>query len=108
MDTVANSARSGSWSQILMAILTQGGTGIYILQTSNEVLLHIKNFKNCAFNPEWKAEHYSDVAMLLSSCEDVYSADVPTAIKVRLALIKFIVEMLRPAVLSTMYNLTKH
>ena len=35
------------------------------------------------YNPtEWKTEHYSDMATLLSKCEDVYSADVPTAMQV--------------------------
>jgi len=31
---------------------------------------------------EWKQEHFSDVAVLLSKCEDVYSADVPSALQV--------------------------
>ena len=39
------------------------------------------------FVTDWKVEHYADVAMLLESCEDVYSADVPTAIQVYLLLL---------------------
>lgn len=31
---------------------------------------------------EWTTEMYSDVAMLLSKCEDVFSADVPAALQV--------------------------
>jgi pyruvate,water dikinase len=31
--------------------------------------------------PEWKSEHYSDIALLLSNCEEVESADVPTALQ---------------------------
>ena len=31
---------------------------------------------------EWKPEHFSDVAVLLSKCEDVYSADVPSSLLV--------------------------
>ena len=31
---------------------------------------------------EWKQEHFSDVAVLLSKCEDVYSADVPSSLQV--------------------------
>jgi pyruvate,water dikinase len=31
--------------------------------------------------PVWKSEHYSDIALLLSKCEDVYSADVPAALQ---------------------------
>ena len=31
---------------------------------------------------EWKPEHFSDVAVLLSKCEDVYSADVPSSLQV--------------------------
>ena len=33
---------------------------------------------------EWKPEHFSDIAVLLSKCEDVYSADVPSSIQVSL------------------------
>ena len=33
---------------------------------------------------EWKPEHFSDVAVLLSKCEDVYSADVPSSLQVSL------------------------
>ena len=29
----------------------------------------------------WTTEYYSDVAMMLSNCEDVYSADVPSALQ---------------------------
>ena len=32
---------------------------------------------------EWKPEHISDVAVLLSKCEDVYSADVPSSLQVK-------------------------
>ena len=31
---------------------------------------------------EWLPEHFSDVAVLLSKCEDVYSADVPSSLQV--------------------------
>jgi len=31
---------------------------------------------------EWKPEHYTDVAVLLSKCEDVDSADVPSSLQV--------------------------
>jgi pyruvate,water dikinase len=31
--------------------------------------------------PVWKSEHYSDIALLLSKCESVYSADVPAALQ---------------------------
>ena len=31
---------------------------------------------------EWTTEHLSDVAMLLAKCDDVYSADVPSALQV--------------------------
>ncbi|CAD5119759.1 DgyrCDS8353 [Dimorphilus gyrociliatus] len=54
--TLINSARGSSWSQIIMSILSQG-------------------------IPDWKSEHYSDMAMLLSNCENVYSASVPEAIQ---------------------------
>ena len=33
---------------------------------------------------EWSTEHISDMAMLLSKCENVFSADVPMALQVRL------------------------
>lgn len=55
-DTFTNSSRSGAWSTILMAILSQGKT-------------------------DWKTQYYSDVAMLLAKCDDVYSADVPKALQ---------------------------
>lgn len=32
--------------------------------------------------PEWKTDHYSDVASLLANCENVYSADVPSSLEV--------------------------
>ena len=35
-----------------------------------------------AFAAEWKTEHYADMTVLLSKCEDVYSADVPSAMQV--------------------------
>jgi len=50
------SSGSGIWSSVLMTILT------------NRALV-------------WTSEHVSDVALLLSKCENVYSADVPTALK---------------------------
>ena len=38
----------------------------------------------CVFSlmTEWKPQHFSDVAVLLSKCEDVYSADVPSSLQV--------------------------
>lgn len=36
---------------------------------------------------EWKPEHYSDMGMLLSNCDNVYSATVPEAIQQLAALI---------------------
>ncbi|XP_064640446.1 rifampicin phosphotransferase-like [Lineus longissimus] len=56
IDTVLNSSKSGVWGAALLFTLTRG-------------------------KQEWKTEHVSDVAMLLSKCDDVYSADVPTAMK---------------------------
>ncbi|XP_071084332.1 rifampicin phosphotransferase-like [Haliotis cracherodii] len=54
--TLINSSRSGSWATILMSVLTQG-------------------------KGEWLTEHYGDIAMLLSQCTDVYSADVPSGMQ---------------------------
>ncbi|XP_050396283.1 putative phosphoenolpyruvate synthase [Patella vulgata] len=54
--TTNNSSRSSSWTSVLMSILTKG-------------------------SQEWKSEHYGDLAILLAECEDVYSAEVPSAIQ---------------------------
>jgi len=50
--------------------------------------IHV-NYCYCAFAcnvryvmTEWKPEHFSDVAVLLSKCEDVESADVPSSVQV--------------------------
>ncbi|XP_061431945.1 uncharacterized protein LOC133357820 [Lethenteron reissneri] len=61
--TITASSCSGSWSIILMSILAQG-------------------------KPSWTSEHFSDVAMLFSSCPDVVSADMPTAIEAMSAAIR--------------------
>ncbi|XP_041376866.1 putative phosphoenolpyruvate synthase [Gigantopelta aegis] len=50
-----SSTRSGCWPMILMSILSQG-------------------------KEDWTMEMYGDVALLLSKCPNVYSADVPNAI----------------------------
>ncbi|KAK2148271.1 hypothetical protein LSH36_506g02049 [Paralvinella palmiformis] len=50
------SSWSAIWATALMAVLSRGK--------------HV-----------WTTQHYSDVAMLLSQCEDVYSADVPAALQ---------------------------
>ncbi|KAK7481714.1 hypothetical protein BaRGS_00027087 [Batillaria attramentaria] len=54
--TTVNSAQSGSWSTVLLSLLSAGST-------------------------DWTTEHYSDIALLLSQCQDVYSAEVPTAMQ---------------------------
>lgn len=38
---------------------------------------------------DWKMEHFSDLAMLLSKCEDITSADVPSLLLVRFRFIIF-------------------
>ncbi|XP_059175939.1 uncharacterized phosphotransferase YvkC-like [Physella acuta] len=50
--TVINSGRSGNMAHALMSVV--GGEAA-----------------------EWTSDHYGDIALLLSSCEDVYSAEVP-------------------------------
>jgi len=55
-DTVVVSGKSAIWSSVLMAVLSQG-------------------------KEEWTVGHYSDVALMLSKCEDVYSADVPASLQ---------------------------
>jgi len=37
---------------------------------------------NICVMTEWKPEHFSDVAVLLSKCGDVDSADVPLSLQV--------------------------
>ncbi|KAK7114411.1 rifampicin phosphotransferase-like [Littorina saxatilis] len=54
--TLTNSANSGSWANILINIITKGST-------------------------DWTTEHYGDIAMLLSQCQDVCSAEVPGAMQ---------------------------
>lgn len=54
--SVQKSARSGSWGGVVMAIVSGG-------------------------KEAWTVDNYSDVALLLSQCSNVYSAEVPLAIK---------------------------
>ncbi|CAL1541954.1 unnamed protein product [Lymnaea stagnalis] len=54
MWTLLNSAKSGNMAQVLMSVI--GG--------------------ECQ---NWTSEHYGDIALLLSNCDDVYSAEVPHA-----------------------------
>ncbi|KAL4221920.1 hypothetical protein ACF0H5_017972 [Mactra antiquata] len=54
--TVQVSAQSGTFGGIVMGIVSGG-------------------------KEAWTSENYSDVALLLSQCTDVYSAEVPTAMK---------------------------
>jgi len=50
------------------------------------ILLHYSyNFthiRNNYIRLEWTTDNFSDVSLLLSQCDNVYSAEVPTAIKV--------------------------
>ncbi|KAL5006743.1 hypothetical protein ScPMuIL_015549 [Solemya velum] len=60
------------YDQVLYySIVKSGLAGSY-----NAILMGVLSGNN-----EWKLEHYSDVAMLLSECEDVYSAEVPVALE---------------------------
>ncbi|XP_060601185.1 putative phosphoenolpyruvate synthase isoform X3 [Ruditapes philippinarum] len=54
--TIHKSARSGTYGGIIMGIISGG-------------------------KDEWTTENYSDVALLLSQCNNVYSAEVPKAMK---------------------------
>lgn len=54
--TLVNSAYSGSMSTALISTITRGST-------------------------VWTSEHYGDVALLLSQCQNVYSAEVPSAMQ---------------------------
>ncbi|KAL8583173.1 hypothetical protein ACOMHN_046557 [Nucella lapillus] len=54
--TLVNSSKSGSWNSILLNII-KGSSG------------------------ECTAEHFGDIALLLSQCQDVFSAEVPSAIQ---------------------------
>ncbi|KAK3592024.1 hypothetical protein CHS0354_031535 [Potamilus streckersoni] len=54
--TLVKSARSGIWGQVVMGIVSGG-------------------------KPEWTVDNYADVALLLSKCGGVYSAEVPTAMQ---------------------------
>ncbi|CAH1778686.1 unnamed protein product [Owenia fusiformis] len=56
VDTILNTSRSGVWSVALIATISGGGA-------------------------DWTSEHYSDVALLLADCTNVYSADVPSALQ---------------------------
>ncbi|XP_074644588.1 rifampicin phosphotransferase-like isoform X2 [Tubulanus polymorphus] len=55
-DTVGNTSSSAIWSLLIVTVLSKGKT-------------------------EWTAEISSDVAMILSKCEDVLSAGVPASIR---------------------------
>ncbi|XP_077993168.1 rifampicin phosphotransferase-like [Glandiceps talaboti] len=55
-DSITTSSLSGIWSQVVVAILSGGG-------------------KN------WNTAHFSDMAVLLSDCKDVASAEVPLAME---------------------------
>ncbi|XP_005095516.3 uncharacterized protein LOC101859923 [Aplysia californica] len=54
--TLINSGRSGNWANILLSVMAGDASG-------------------------WTSEHYGDIALLLSHCQDVYSAEVPHAIE---------------------------
>ncbi|KAL3832030.1 hypothetical protein ACJMK2_023710, partial [Sinanodonta woodiana] len=54
--TIVKSARSGVWGQVVMGIVSGG-------------------------KHEWTVNNYADVALLLSKCGGVYSAEVPTAMQ---------------------------
>ncbi|XP_076449058.1 rifampicin phosphotransferase-like isoform X1 [Babylonia areolata] len=54
--TLVNSSKSGSWNLILLNIINS-------------------NLSECT------AEHFGDIALLLSQCRDVFSAEVPSAIQ---------------------------
>ncbi|KAK3108445.1 hypothetical protein FSP39_008087, partial [Pinctada imbricata] len=53
---ITKSANSGVWASAVIGIITQGKT-------------------------EYEPQHWSDIALLLSKCDDVYSAEVPTAVQ---------------------------
>lgn len=53
---IVKSSMSGLWSNIVIGILSKG-------------------------KPEYSPENLADMALLLSQCEDVYSAEVPTAMQ---------------------------